>query len=98
MLILGLKGMPYHAVVVFTSCYDFLFKFTLGHCVTFLFIWKAWSDFLYNYKDGDFMRIQAKIFVNLTLLVNDFLEISLKNKINLLIQSFLSNWMSDIMA
>ena len=25
--------MPYHAMVVFTSGYDFLFKSTLGHCV-----------------------------------------------------------------
>ena len=24
--------MPYHALVVFTSGYDFLFKSTLGHC------------------------------------------------------------------
>ena len=32
MLILALHSMPYHAVVVFTSGYDFLFKSSLGHC------------------------------------------------------------------
>ena len=32
MLILDLLGILYHAVVVFTSGYDFLFKSTLWHC------------------------------------------------------------------
>ena len=31
MVILDIKGMPYHAVVVFTLGYDFLFKSSLGH-------------------------------------------------------------------
>ena len=32
-LILDLLGIPFDAVVVLTSGYDFLFKSTLGHCV-----------------------------------------------------------------
>ena len=32
MLILILLGMHFHAVVVFTLGYDFLFKSILGHC------------------------------------------------------------------
>ena len=36
MLILDLLGILYHAVVVFTSGYDFLFKSTLWHCASTL--------------------------------------------------------------
>jgi hypothetical protein len=32
LLILILQGMPFHAMVVFTLGYDFLFKSTVGHC------------------------------------------------------------------
>ena len=66
MLILDLKGVPFHAVVVSTMGYEFLFEFILGRCVSHVHVQccrsytAQWCEI--NFECSFFFVIQLRFY------------------------------------